>query len=156
MLNIQPSQSEELQQLYKLERLCHRYPWTLGILQDCLRVGYLCHSLTIPCPKSPKDCTQTILIGFMISQVIVDECHLLNICIHPDYQGNGYGLLSLNWLEQLMREKDVASLLLEVRQSNLKAQGLYKKLGFEQIGLRKDYYPADSAREAAIVMRKLL
>jgi ribosomal-protein-alanine N-acetyltransferase len=92
----------------------------------------------------------------MISQVIVDECHLLNICIHPDYQGNGYGQLSLNWLEQLMREKDVASLLLEVRQSNLKAQGLYKKLGFEQIGLRKDYYPADSAREAAIVMRKLL
>lgn len=153
MLKIQSSQNEELQQLYKLERLCHQDPWTLGILQDCLNVGYLCHSFKIPCTK---DCTQTLLIGFMINQVILDECHLLTICIHPDHQGKGYALAALKWLQELLTDKNVKSLLLEVRESNSKAQGLYKKLGFEQIGLRKNYYSTDSGREAAIVMRKLL
>jgi len=153
MLTIKPSKIEELQKLYKLERLCHSHPWTLNILKDCLTVGYLCHSFTIPCCKNPE---KEQLIGFMINQVILDECNLLTICIHPSHQGKGYAANALNWLLELMTEKKIKSCLLEVRKSNDKAQALYRKIGFEQIGIRKAYYPADSSREDAIVMRKLL
>ena len=145
LLKIQIASLSELPELYKLERLCHQHPWTLGILKDCLQVGYLCHSFYTGQCEHP--------IGFTINQIILDECHLLNICIHPKFQGEGYAKAALQWLIELLREKDIQRIFLEVRASNTKAIGLYEKIGFHQVGLRKDYYPAEHGREDALVLQ---
>lgn len=92
----------------------------------------------------------------MINHVILDECHLLNICIHPQHRGQGYAKSALNWLFETLKFKTIKKLILEVRVSNMAARQLYKHLGFDIIGERKGYYPKDTGRETAIVMQKLL
>lgn len=153
MLSIRLSKSDDLLQLYKIERQCHEYPWTLGILQDCFKVGYLMHTLTIPCPCEPE---QEIIIGFMVNHVVLDECHLLDLNIIPNQQRKGYAKAALSWLVKLLSTKAIKTIFLEVRASNQGAIQLYQSMGFEQIGVRENYYPTDLGREAALVMKKLL
>jgi ribosomal-protein-alanine N-acetyltransferase len=83
----------------------------------------------------------------------VDEAHLLNLAVDPAHQRQGYGWCMLDWIARTMHEYGARSLLLEVRPSNLEAQRLYLAYGFEQIGVRRGYYPARWGREDAIVMR---
>lgn len=153
MLKITNSLESEILELYKLERLCHKHPWTLGILQDCLKCGYLCHTF-----RMVNDCGIECAspIGFMINQIILDECHLMNICIHPNFQGRSFAYTALQWLINLMREKQIKTMLLEVRVSNQAAIKLYEKLGFQQIGTRKDYYRTEEGREDARVLELIL
>ena len=81
-----------------------------------------------------------------------DEIHLLNIAVSPQMQRNGYARLMLSRLIDYARQHESQKILLEVRSSNTSAQSLYAGYGFEQIGLRKAYYPAIGGREDAVVM----
>ncbi len=95
-----------------------------------------------------------VLLGYFLIMLIVDEAHLLNISVRGDMHGRGIGRLLLDKVAQMARDKGMASILLEVRPSNVRAIRLYERFGFEQIGRRKAYYPAaDNAREDAVVMR---
>ncbi len=94
------------------------------------------------------------VVGFVIFKPVLDESTLVNIAVHPDYQGRGYGRLLLERGLQAQAEKGVTTCFLEVRASNDNAQGLYRSLGFTQVGERKDYYPAKQGREHALVMAR--
>ena len=63
-----------------------------------------------------------------------------NVAIHPDYQGKGYGELAMHHVLEHLRESGAQLVTLEVRTSNRPAIALYRKLGFQIIGIRKDYY----------------
>lgn len=92
------------------------------------------------------------IIGFAICQTVLDEATLFNIAILPNYQGCGLGKLLLNELIVQLKEKGVQILWLEVRESN-PARFLYEKIGFNEVDIRKNYYPKLSGgRENAIVM----
>lgn len=154
MLLLSKTTEAEIPQLYELECLCHAQPWTLGILQDCLKVGYLCHTFRFkPDVEINSDLAVLPPIGFMITQVILDECHLLNICVHPDWRGKGIASQALRWLFNFMQEKNMRSMFLEVRASNQAAIKLYQKLGFKQIGIRKNYYRTDFGQEDACIYK---
>lgn len=92
-------------------------------------------------------------MGYAVQMLIIDEAHLLNISIVPDRQKKGQGHLLLAHLKQQALIQGANCMFLEVRPSNTHALAFYRRRGFEQIGLRKGYYPAAQGREDAVVMR---
>lgn len=132
----------DLDAIHAIERRGYPVPWSYGVFYDCLIARYDCQALW----RGDR------VLGYFIGQRVLDEAHLLNICIDPDCHRQGLGeLLMQEWL-LLARSSGCGRALLEVRVSNLAAQKLYQKLGFERIGYRKGYYPALEGREDGIVM----
>ena len=86
-----------------------------------------------------------------------DGCHINNISVDPNYTNKGIGQKLLIDIMEIAKSKGSKALLLEVRQSNLAAQALYKKLGFVEYGIKKNYYPVKSkGKEDAVLMKKVL
>ena len=135
-----------LDSILEIENESNPFPWTEGNFQDCLDKGY--YSLALE--------DKNKFIGFAIMAISTDESHLLNIGINKNERGMGYG-------EKLLRKMIIAAevmgsrkIILEVRLSNKTAYQLYKKLGFEEIGIRKKYYRLPDGREDAYVLSKSL
>ena len=139
---------EHVQAIMNIEQACHPHPWSEKTLISCLGDRYFAKSLIV----------QEKLVGFYIAEYILDESTLMNICIAPDYQGQGYGkALLLHYVKQC-REKNINKLFLEVRKSNFSAQMLYIAQGFVEISRRTGYYPSNTGfgYEDAIIMSKNL
>lgn len=126
----------------EVELLCYEYPWTEGIFKDCLRVGYCSWVYML----------DQRLIGYGVMSVAVGEAHILNLCIHPEHQGEGLARCLLQRLLTLAREHSADTVFLEVRSSNRIALGLYESIGFNEIGMRRGYYPAKKGREDAVLL----
>ncbi|MPQ43561.1 ribosomal protein S18-alanine N-acetyltransferase [Clostridium tarantellae] len=92
------------------------------------------------------------VIGFIGAWSIIDEAHITNIAVHPNYRKQGVGDLLIEGLFCLSNELNLIALTLEVRASNIPAQNLYKKHGFVEEGIRKKYY--EDNNEDAIIMWK--
>ena len=125
-----------------VEGRAYEFPWTRQIFNDCLRAGYGCFVLS----------THAEIIGYFVLSVAADEAHVLNVCVDPSEQGNGYGRRLMKRLLDLARWHRVERVFLEVRPSNPNAIRLYADLGFTEIGRRPRYYPARQGREDALVM----
>ncbi len=93
---------------------------------------------------------QPYIAGFSGIWMMVDEAHITNIAVRQPYQGRGIGGLLLIATIDLARELKASFLTLEVRASNLVAQNLYSRYGFNKTGLRRGYYLDN--REDAIIM----
>jgi len=129
-----------------IEKLVYTHPWTEGIFNDCIRVGYNCWVY--------EECDQLLAYGLV--SVAANEAHILNLCVHPSSQGKGLGKRMLYKLIQLAEEREADSIFLEVRISNQVAQNLYEQEGFNHLGVRKAYYPSNDGREDALVFAKAL
>jgi len=140
--------TSDLDGIMDIEVHAYRYPWTRGIFQDCLRVGYSCWVY------EDTQCGDIIAYGVMT--FAVDECHLMNITVRPELQGQGIGRRLLRDLVEMSRLAGAVKVLLEVRPSNAAALELYRSEGFEQVGTRKNYYPAEAGREDAYVLVRTL
>ncbi len=92
------------------------------------------------------------LIGYAIQSQAAGECHLLNLCIAPGWQGMGHGSLMLDHSIHNARRQGCESMFLEVRPSNPVGFGLYERRGFVTLGRRPNYYRSDNGREDAIIM----
>lgn len=123
------------------ERLSYSHPWTDGIFRDCLQSGNDCWLIK----------RQQKVLGHAIWSVAAGESHLLNVCVAPDYQGEGYGRILVEHMMKGARAKGAERVILEVRPSNRKAIALYDSMGFRKIGVRTGYYPATEGREDALV-----
>lgn len=82
--------------------------------------------------------------------LVLDEAHVTNIAVREDRRGEGLGERVARALMQLAADTGVRYMTLEVRRGNLVAQGLYKKLGFVEVGFRKRYY-ADNNEDALVM-----
>lgn len=132
----------DFERLYEIEQQAHLVPWSLGTLKNNQGDRYL----------NLKLIENNQIIGFAICQTVLDEANLFNIAILPNYQGCGFGKLLLDKLIFQLKEKGVQTLWLEVRESN-PARFLYEKIGFNEVDIRKNYYPKPSGgRENAVVM----
>ncbi len=94
------------------------------------------------------------LVGYICFWVVLDEVHIMNIAVHPEQRGRGYGRAILAYLESWCLQKGVKRLILEVGRRNLPARRLYRRIGFHSIGFRKQYYAV--AKDDALVMEKWL
>lgn len=143
---IRSLQAKDLARVNQIEQAVYPIPWTQGIHQDCVDSKY---------PSLVLEDKQQI-IGYAVFNYLLDECHLLNIAIAPEFQDQGYATKLLHAMELRAQEAGMQRIILEVRASNNPAIQFYKKEAFEQIGLRKKYYKALQGREDAIVMSKAL
>ena len=135
-------QFDDLDIVFDIETQAHVAPWDKTILADCLRVGYACWVLL----------ENNVIQGFAMLTIGADEGHMVNVCVRPKEQGRGLGQCLVEKLLEIAKEKHLQTIFLEVRASNKPAIHLYEKLGFNQIHVRKDYYPAKPAgREDAFV-----
>lgn len=142
-----PMKQGDLEDVLLTENAAYPFPWTRGIFLDCLRVGYYCVVVEV----------DGQMVGHGVMSVAVGECHLLNLCVHPDYQGQGIGTSLIHYLLEVAHWKHARIAFLEVRLSNEKAFRLYTHLGFQEIGLRRNYYPAhgDQREDARILTMDL-
>ena len=92
------------------------------------------------------------LVGYVGSQTCMDETDMMNIAVSPAYRRKGVGRALIEALVEALKEKGSRCLTLEVRASNEGAIALYTKMGFTQIGLRKNYY--HNPKEDALILRK--
>ena len=93
------------------------------------------------------------LLGYFVAMAGVDEVHLLNITVAPEFQGQGWGRLMLDALSLWSRGQSAQWLWLEVRASNARALQVYEAYGYRRVGDRKNYYPDHhNRREDAVVM----
>ncbi len=143
---IRPMDADDLQEVLVVEHKAYTHPWSVGIMRDCLRVGYSCWVCEVG----------NELVGHAVMSVAIGEAHLLNICVDPQWQGRGVGRRLLRRMFRIARERDADTMFLEVRDTNLGARGLYESEGFGEIGRRRDYYPAIRGREDAIVYAKAI
>ena len=134
--------ASDVERVQTVEALAYSFPWTRGNFIDSLAAGYLAEVL---------EC-EGELMAYFVAMPGVDELHLLNISVAPAYQGQGHGSLLLDAVQAHGQRLGLLQLLLEVRQSNLRAQALYVRRGFVQVSQRRAYYPAATGREDAIVM----
>ncbi|MCP3848972.1 MAG: ribosomal protein S18-alanine N-acetyltransferase [Gammaproteobacteria bacterium] len=129
----------DIEPVMAIEKEAYEFPWTVGIMSDCLKVGYHCYVYEV----------DGVVRAYLIYSTVLDEVHLLNICIDKSFQNKGYGHFFLNWLIDQAREAGSKTLYLEVRASNLAAIHLYEKMGFNELGIRANYYPAKKGKEDA-------
>lgn len=130
-----------------IEATATAFPWTAKLFEDCIRAGHQCLIY---------DTDSSNNVAYTIVQQILDETHLLNICVAPLYQRQGYGRYMVkNVMEHSKTQKSVI-ILLEVRESNQRAQSLYQQLGFNEMSVRANYYPAKKGREDGILMALML
>ncbi|QIW15936.1 ribosomal-protein-alanine N-acetyltransferase [Pasteurellaceae bacterium RH1A] len=135
--------SQDFERLFEIEQAAHLVPWSKGTLLNNQGAKYL----------NLKLVEGGHIVAFAICQTVLDEATLFNIAVHPAFQGQGYGKQLLNELILQLKEKGIATLWLEVRASNQAAQALYDRLGFNEVTIRKNYYPTpDGGRENAVVM----
>ena len=133
---------DDIETVSAIENRAYVFPWTPGIFRDCLRAGHHCWVLE----------AGSTLLGYGVLSAAAGEAHILNICIAPEYQGRGHGRRLLRRLVDLARWHQANQVFLEVRPSNPRAIQLYRDEGFNEIGQRPNYYPAEKGREDAIVM----
>lgn len=143
---IRRMQMADLPDVLRNERRGYTHPWTEGVFRDCLRNDQECWLLM----SGDRN------VGHGILSVAAGESHLLNVCVHPDYQGLGFGRLLVEHLLERSRAGEASTIFLEVRPSNAAACELYDKLGFNEVGVRKNYYPSYIGREDALVLAKEL
>ena len=94
------------------------------------------------------------VVGYVGSQSVLDGADMMNLAVSPDYREQGVGQALVTELSAGLRQNKIISLFLEVRVSNFPAIGLYKKLGFQEVGRRPKYYR--NPREDALILRKEL
>lgn len=122
--NLEPT---DLVSAFAIEKISHTFPWSEKVFYSNQGKQYFNLKISL----------ENQLIGFAITQYLLDEATLFNIAIHPDYQGQGCGECLLRYLIDHLATKNIQTLWLEVRQSNYAAIHLYEKLGFHVVTIRK-------------------
>jgi ribosomal-protein-alanine N-acetyltransferase len=135
-------QEDDLETIMGIEQDTYRFPWTRGIFRDCLHVGYSCWVYE----------SEAGIEAYGVMSLGAGEAHILTIVVYAFSRGKGLGKMMMQHLLHLAKSRKVHTVLLEVRPSNKVAIRLYHNLGFNEVGIRPNYYPADQGREDALIM----
>ncbi len=138
--------NDDLPEILEIERLSYTHPWTENNFIGCLRHHYHNWILFDPNAKTAA------IVAYGFSNIILDEVQLLNLCVADRFRGQRAGEKMLRFMISQALIAGGKSMFLEVRKSNVAAIGLYSSVGFNEVGLRKGYYPAFSGREDAVVL----
>ena len=152
-----PMTAADLDGVQAVEAAAYPHPWSRKHFADSLASGYAAMMLLGEAAPGelvhPPRTDGRVLLGYLIAMGGVDEAHLLNITVAPAHQRQGWARCLLDALVLWSRGERAQWLWLEVRQSNQRARRVYERYGFQEVGLRRAYYPAaPTGREDAVVM----
>ena len=135
--------SAHVAQIAELEKCCFNDPWSENSISSELNNRLSCWLVALE---------GDVVIGYVGSQTVLGETDMMNIAVHPDYRNQGVAKNLIQTLMDTLSGQGSHSLMLEVRQSNEPARNLYASLGFETVGIRKNYYR--NPKENALILRK--
>ena len=141
-MNFRVMQDSDLEAVYAIEQLAYEFPWAKNIFEQTIKSN----KYAVVMESNQR------IVGYGVVSYVVGEAELLNLCIDPAQQGKGQGVALLEHLVDNATESGNKDMYLEVRESNASALHIYEKCGFNEIGRRKNYYPAKSGREDAVLM----
>jgi [ribosomal protein S18]-alanine N-acetyltransferase len=143
-IHIRDASARDLLRIVEIEQLAFPTPWSLNAFRRELTLPFsrLMVAVSGDDRAAPPD-------GFLCRWLVADECHVLNVAVHPDHRRFGLGARLLGATIAEARQKSADVVTLEVRRSNLPARRLYRKFDFEERRLRRHYY---GPGEDAIVM----
>lgn len=141
-IGFRPMKLTDLPQIEELENLSFTIPWSRQAFYNELMFNRFAHYTVVTVNER--------VAGYCGFWLILDEAHISNIAVHPDYRGRGIGEALFDQVIQKAKDLGATKMTLEVRVSNVVAQSLYKKKGFVETGIRKGYYTDN--QEDAIVM----
>ena len=140
---IESMTAAHVSQIAELEKLCFSDPWS----EKSIETELTCRlSLWLVALEGEQ------VVGYVGSQTVIDESDMMNVAVHPDFRRRGIAQALVSALEDALRQRGSRALTLEVRDSNVAAITLYEKMGFRQVGLRKNYY--HKPKEDALILRK--
>ena len=142
-MRIETMNSSHVDQIAQLEKLCFSDPWSAKSI-----ASELDNKLAFWLVATEAD----HVAGYIGSQTVMDETDMMNVAVHPDFRRKGIAEALVNALVENLQKMGSRCLTLEVRASNVPAITLYEKLGFSEIGRRKNYYR--NPREDALILRK--
>lgn len=137
-----PMLASDLDAVMHIEPHIYSHPWTRGNFSDSLKSEHSAWVLE----------HDAKIIGYALMMMVLDEAHLLNLSISKTYQKQGLGRYLLEHMIQIAQNKQAANMFLEVRSSNISAISLYENIGFNEMAIRRGYYPAHNGREDAVLM----
>lgn len=142
-VRFEPLTPAQLDAVLRVEQQAYAHPWGRCHFEDSLSAGYQVQLLL----------ADDAVLGYFVAMKGVDEVHLLNLTVAPDYQRQGWAQLLLEALSLWARGQGAEWIWLEVRMGNRRAIQVYETHGFQRLGQRKNYYPSDPGqREDALVM----
>ena len=135
--------AEHVPQVAQLEKLCFADPWSEMSIASELQNLWAYWLVAVQ---------DDMVVGYIGSQSTIDETDVMNVAVHPDWRRQGIAEQLIENLIEELKERGSHALMLEVRASNAPAIALYGKMGFRQVGLRKNYYR--NPKEDALILRK--
>ncbi len=134
----------DVEKLMPIENACHSHPWTVKTFSSCIGGRYF----------GEYALSDDNIIGFYIGDYVAGEATLMDICVDPAQQGNGFGKALMQQFLKQAKHQGATKIWLEVRAKNINAQMLYINCGFIETGRRTGYYPSavGFGYEDAIVM----
>lgn len=142
VIAIRPMQECDADAMCQIEQMCFAMPWSKESILHDLNENVCARYLVLT--------VDGVLAAYAGMWLIIDEAHITNVAVHPDYRRCGYGERIMRALMDLARENLMGLMTLEVRRSNAAAQSLYHKVGFIDVGYRKRYY--EDNKEDALIM----
>ena len=137
-----------------IEKMCFSLPWSEQSLIDSVKredtMFLVCEEFDEKNSDDTGDENSNI-VGYIGMYLSFDEGDITNVVVSPAHRKKGYGEALVSKAKELAKEKQLEMILLEVRVSNAPAISLYKKMGFEELGIRKNFY--EHPAEDAIIMR---
>jgi ribosomal-protein-alanine N-acetyltransferase len=136
---------EDLPQVLEIENASYPHPWSEALFRQELRIPFS----RLVVARALRQ-AGTPVAGYLCRWAVADEIHILNVAVHPRHRRSGVGRLLMHEALREGRERNAVVVTLEVRRSNALARRLYTSLGFEEVGIRSDYY---GRGEDALIMR---
>jgi ribosomal-protein-alanine N-acetyltransferase len=147
--SIRPTVPQDVQLLLAIDTLVSVQPWTQEqFLAGCGGSDGQEQSLLVE--------NSATVAGFVVYISVLEEGSIHNIAVHPLQQRQGLARMLLLEAMNSMEEQGANRCLLDVRESNIAARGLYSSMGFQSDGIRKNYYRSGDKRENALLMSRLL
>jgi ribosomal-protein-alanine N-acetyltransferase len=143
-LSIFPACENDIDNIYSIEKLCFKTPWSRGSFYDEIVRNDKAYYLSAFFDE--------VQVGYAGVWIILDEAHITNIAVHPDYRRKGIGSALLEGIIDVAKRNFVRGMTLEVRAGNEAAIQIYKQYGFYETGVRKKYYTDNN--EDALIMWK--
>lgn len=145
---IRRMREEDLGEVRAIEVLSFPNPWSESTFRGEIQNAPISRPLVVI--RRPEE----RVVGYIIYWHIGEDVQINNVAVHPDVRGKGVGEALLRFVIEKVRDKGATFISLEVRMSNAAAQALYRKLGFDVLGVRKNYYT--NPDEHALLMGLML
>jgi len=143
---IEDMKVEDLPEIVGIENASFKTPWS-----ETLFYNEICKAIAV----SRVAKIDGKVVGYLCANIILDEGHILNLAVHPEFRSLGIASSLIKEMIEIMRERDCRSVFLEVRISNEQARIMYEKYGFTLLGTRKNYY-ISPVEDAVIMVLRLI